>query len=382
MRVVQQRKRDNMKAICLNLGENDNPQIRNIEKPAISADQVLIKTLTTGICSTDRELLGSNFKAFPAHCDYLVLGHEATGFVAQKGHNVRDFELGDLVVATVRRRCSDTACPHCSRGRSDLCATGKFDERGISKLHGFMSEYFVEHPENIVNLSDAKSIGRLAALVEPLSIGVKGISQCFGLQQHRFETGEKGIFTRAVVLGAGAIGLLTATYLARKGIDFICLDIESPNGKKAALARKLGGQYFQISDDASDIEKVLARQGDSFAFDLLVDATANPQMLISILPQLSFNGMVLLLGLPSEAYAENREIGRAIWHSVFKNITMVGSVNSSRKHFVEAIECLKYFEAEKPGVMNSFITHSFDVDSYKEAFKAAPEDRIKVFIDW
>src|SRR5258708_33111329 len=64
---------------------------------------VLVEVLRVGACGTDREINSGEYGVAPQGFDYLVLGHENFGRVAEVGENVRELKVGDFVVATVRR---------------------------------------------------------------------------------------------------------------------------------------------------------------------------------------------------------------------------------------------------------------------------------------
>jgi threonine dehydrogenase-like Zn-dependent dehydrogenase len=50
-------------------------------------------------------------------------------------------------------------------------------ERGVSRRHGYMTEFYVDDPEYIVTVPDG--LRDIAALAEPLSVSEKGIIQAF-----------------------------------------------------------------------------------------------------------------------------------------------------------------------------------------------------------
>lgn len=71
--------------------------IRQVPIPKCGDDDVLLKVSCCGVCGTDGHIHEGEFIAkFP-----LIPGHEAIGRVVEVGKNVKDFQLGDRVVADV-----------------------------------------------------------------------------------------------------------------------------------------------------------------------------------------------------------------------------------------------------------------------------------------
>lgn len=71
--------------------------IRQVPIPKCGDDDVLLKVSCCGVCGTDGHIHEGEFIAkFP-----LIPGHEAIGNVIEVGKNVKDFQLGDRIVADV-----------------------------------------------------------------------------------------------------------------------------------------------------------------------------------------------------------------------------------------------------------------------------------------
>ncbi|HXX94202.1 MAG TPA: alcohol dehydrogenase catalytic domain-containing protein, partial [Planctomycetota bacterium] len=114
-------------------------------EPALTApDEVKLRMLDIGVCGTDREICAFQYGTPPPGSDYIVLGHESLGEVVEVGKAVSRVKPGDLVVPTVRRPCSHATCASCRHDRQDFCFTGDYTERGITKLHGYMTEFVVD----------------------------------------------------------------------------------------------------------------------------------------------------------------------------------------------------------------------------------------------
>src|SRR6266498_2877008 len=191
-----------MQALVTRPGEAHSAHVEEI--PAVDAGEgeLLLRTLEVGVCGTDREISEGLFGVPPENEQSLVLGHEALAVVERDGYG---FARGDLVTATVRRSCGH--CAACHEGSPDSCLTGDYSERGITRLDGFAREVLGEDPNELIPIPG--SLGRLGVLAEPSSICVRAI-------RHARTIGGRQPWElqRALVIGAGAIGML-ATYLLR-----------------------------------------------------------------------------------------------------------------------------------------------------------------------
>src|SRR5262245_44110894 len=199
--------------------------LRIIDLPAPEATRehdVTVRVREVGICGTDREICGFHYGTPPSGLARLVLGHEALGEVVAIGPAVRTLKPGDLVAFTVRRPCEDQSCVACRAGRQDFCITGAFRERGIKEADGFMTELVVEDERFLVRVP--RALAEVGVLVEPLTIAAKASVELEAILR-RYPWEPTGL--RALVLGAGPIGLLGAMMLvARNDVETFVYSLE------------------------------------------------------------------------------------------------------------------------------------------------------------
>ncbi|HZG53295.1 MAG TPA: alcohol dehydrogenase catalytic domain-containing protein, partial [Pyrinomonadaceae bacterium] len=208
------------------------------EEPRLSSPtEVKLRVLEVGICGTDKEICAFEYGTPPPRSPYLVLGHESLSEVVETGDGVTRLKPGDLVVASVRRPCPHETCVACRMGRQDFCVTGDFTERGIKERHGYLTEFVVDD-ERYMNALPAH-LREIGVLVEPLTIAEKALIEVWQVQKRLpwwFAPGEaqppngsgaaaasaggrEWLYHRAVVLGAGPVGLLGAMALVVAGFD-------------------------------------------------------------------------------------------------------------------------------------------------------------------
>ncbi len=365
-----------MKAIAIEPGTTSSSLI-NQQEPQISGPHdVKVKMLEVGICGTDREeALGGRADA-PENSRHLIIGHEMFGKVVETGEKVTTVRAGDYAVFTVRRGCGE--CVPCNNNRSDMCYTGKYKERGIKELHGFETEYVVDHEQFIVKVPvSIKSVG---VLTEPMSVAQKAIDEALLIQSARlpevkYDEWMKG--RRALVAGVGAIGLLAAFALRLRGAEVVGLDIVDGNSKRPRILKEIGGTYLDSRRiKTTDIDD---KYGE---FDFIFEATGVAALSFDLIDVLGRNGIYVMTGIPGgerPVCFSGAEIMKQI---VLKNQVVLGSVNASTRHFAMAIDDLEKARNKYGKLINEVITRKVPNTAFMDALHHQSDDDIKTVIEW
>ena len=330
-----------MKALVVEPGVAHSTRVEDVDEP--EGDGVLLRVLEVGVCGTDREISEGLFGVAPDDGKQLVIGHESLAEVVRDGGG---FSKGDLVCATVRRSCGH--CIACGEGAPDSCLTGDYSERGITRLDGFACELVLEDPDHLVPIP--RSLGRLAVLAEPTSICTRGV-------RHALTIGARQPWEpkRALVTGAGAVGLLSTMLLRLEGIDVWVASLEP----SSPIVDALGAHY--VSTETTD----LAELGP---FDIVVEAAGNAQLMLDALGLLGRSGVACLLGIDGRegrAHIENKVIGV---DAVLENRVLFGSVNAHRDDWVTGVEALDRARQQFPGALEELIGLRVPIDRFEEAF--------------
>jgi glucose 1-dehydrogenase len=332
--------------------------------PEISgAYDIKIRSLEVGVCGTDKEICTFVYGAPPTGYDYLVLGHESLGEVVEVGAGVSVFRPGDLVVPSVRRPCSHPECRPCRKDLQDFCSTGDFTERGIKMTHGYMTEYYVEEEKYLTWVPP--ELRDVAVLVEPLTVAEKALAQVWKIQQRlpwASENKEKpGSGLRAVVLGAGPVGILGAMALLANGFEvFVYSRSPAPN-PKAELVESLGAKY--ISSEKTTVDELATQVGN---IDLIYEALGVAKISFDVMKALATNGIFVFTGIPAPKAAIGIEADILMRNVVLKNQVIVGTVNADRDAFQAAIRDLGTFLYRWPEGLKSLITGRYKIESYRE----------------
>ena len=365
-----------MKAIAIEPGK-DATQLLDVEEPVLKDScDVKVKVLQVGICGTDREeAIGGRADA-PPGADVLIIGHEMFGLVVETGEEVSTVRPGDYAVFTVRRGCGE--CMPCLHNRSDMCRTGHYRERGIKALHGYETEYVVDHEKYLVKVP--VSVQSVGVLTEPMSVAQKAIDEALAIQVARIPQVKAEEWLdgkRALVAGIGAIGLLAAFALKLRGAEVVGMDIVDDNSGRPKILKKLGGTYINGKKIAAD---KLAEEMPPF--DFIFEATGVPTLSFQLIDALGVNGVYVMTGIPGGDRPVCFAGAEIMKQMVLKNQVILGSVNASTHHFALAIKDLERAKNRWGDLIDQLITTRLPYTNFMDALHLRSDDDIKTVIEW
>ncbi|TFH22942.1 glucose dehydrogenase [Candidatus Bathyarchaeota archaeon] len=344
-----------MKAIVVEPHKQNSVRLAEVDKPIPLENEVLLEPLCVGIDGTDREINEGVYGEPPEGADFLVLGHEAVAHVGDFGDKVQGFSRGDLVVPTVRRPGN---CLSCRLGEISMCPQGDYSEHGILKLHGFASEYALSDANFLVKIpSELKDI---AILLEPLSVAEKAVSQVF-LAQQRMTWMPK----RAIVLGAGPLGLLVTMLLRLRGLEVYCAATRPKESLKAELVQRVGATYVNTNETPPRLVPG--------KFDLIIEATGNVGVAIESFYLLNSSGVLGFLGVYRDKEA-CQDFGKVLTNMVLGNRLMFGSVSSDKRHFEMGLKSMIEIQHNYGDVLGRMINERLPLTNFKKAFSPEKEE--------
>src|SRR5699024_9232796 len=148
----------------------------------------------------------------------FVLGHAPGGTVVDVGKNVTHREAGDRVALEPGKTCG--YFEFCKTGRCNHCPEVVF--LATSPLDGVFQEYVAHEADLCFKLPNNVSTLE-GALIEPLAVGFHAAIQ-----------GDAHLGQKAVVMGAGCIGLVSMMALKARGVSEVyVVDIMEKRLKKA-----------------------------------------------------------------------------------------------------------------------------------------------------
>lgn len=343
-----------MRAMVVEPGRADSASVGTFDGP-VGEGTVLVDGLAVGICGTDGEIADAEYGSAPEGEDRLVLGHESLGRVAQAPDG-SGLVAGDLVVGIVRRP-DPVPCRPCGLGAWDMCRNGRYTERGIKDLHGFGAEQWLVEPEFAVKVDPA--LGEAAVLVEPASVVAKAWDHI-----DRIGARSPVVARRALITGAGPIGLLAALLGVQRGLEVHVLD-HHDDGPKPDLVADLGATYHV--GPVADIPEP----------DVIVECTAVTSVILECLEHNRPAGIVCLTGVSSGGRTSPVDLGALNRQLVLDNDVVFGTVNANRAHYEAGAAALVDADADWLG---RIITRRVPLSSWPDALTRGPED-VKVVVD-
>jgi threonine dehydrogenase-like Zn-dependent dehydrogenase len=346
-----------MKAITVEPKKPGTACLEDIPEPDGRGGSVLVEAVAVGVCGTDVEIVEGQYGWAPPGKTRLVLGHESLGRVIDPGPS-SGFRKGDLVVGIVRRP-DPVPCPNCAVGEWDMCRNGRYTERGIKEIDGFMSERWRIEPEYAMKVDP--SLGLLGVLIEPTSVVAKAWEQIAVVGHRAFWTPRT-----VLVTGAGPIGLLAALIGKQHGGEIHVLDrVES--GAKPELVRALGATYHTGTV-----------AGVGFEPDIIVECTGVGQVIVDSMMAMGAGGILCLTGVGSGGPTSGLKTADVAAEMVLRNNVIVGSVNANKRHWYKAGESLA--RADRSWLAR-LVTRSERPEDFMRALQRKPED-IKVVIQF
>ena len=348
--------------------------LENVAEPAsrLEPGEVRVRILDVGVCGTDREICCFDYGQPPAGSEHLVIGHESLGEVIEAAPGVTRVKVGDLVVPTVRRPCPHDDCTACESSRQDFCYTGDFVERGIKQAHGYMTELIVDD-ERYMNVVP-RSLRDVGVLVEPLTIAEKALEQIWQVQQRLpwacpiVPGKSSGNCHRAVVLGAGPVGLLGAMALAAADFDTFVYSREPVGSAKSRLVESFGAHYLSAADTAvKDLGRAVGN------IDVVYEAAGASSIAFDAMGVLGTNGIFVFTGVPGRKGPIPVDTDALMRNLVLKNQVVFGTVNAGKSCFESAVRDLAVFNERWPEAVHALITSRQRVEDYRGLLLDKPE---------
>lgn len=350
-----------MKAVAVKPKQKNSVHLIEMDKPELSVIKdgrgVLVEVLRVGACGTDREISNGEYGVAPENFDFLVLGHENFGRVVEVGEKVKELAAGDYVVATVRRPGKSF---YDQIGEQDFTTDTEYFERGISRLHGFMTEFYAESADFLIKVPPA--ISEIAVLLEPLSIIEKGLKQAADIQERLKIWRPK----TAAVLGIGSVGLLTVMALRLRGYEVHGFGRDPREGYlNAELCEAIGATY-----DSTAETSVAGTTGKYGEYDLIFECTGYSPIVFDAMQSLNENGVLILSSVTGGNKVVEVPSDKINRQFVLGNRAMFGTVNASREHFEMGVKDLALCEAMYAGWLSKMLTHKVEgLENYEKVFE-------------
>ena len=220
--------------------------LEDIDRPTPGPGQVLARVRACGICGSDLhfarfgdEMIAATRGADPAGWSAMdlargvVMGHEFVAEVVEAGPGAEVWTPGTRVTSV-----PVVPDPTSPRGVKSIGYS--------SEIPGAYGEYVVMAASLLLRVPDNVP-DRVAATTEPCAVGLHAVREA------RMQRGE-----RALVLGAGPIGLMTLLWLKESGVEHVAVSEYAASRRELAAAL---GADLVIDPKQGDVDAQLEQAG-------------------------------------------------------------------------------------------------------------------------
>ncbi len=288
--------------------------LKEIPEPRCGEDEVKIEVKACGVCGTDLHIIHDLYP-WP---ETVVLGHEYSGVVVEKGRSVSQFQVGDRVTS---------------------CGSGGFAR--------FLVANAVRN-EFLFKLPDCISFDE-GALFEPLSASVHGVLDKSGIKA----------MDVVLVTGPGTIGI-NAMQMAKIMGAIVIAAGTSVDGKRLKLARQLGADYT-VDAQAENVEGLIAQVTGGRGADAVLECSGAQAALDTGIKVIKNGGRFTQLGLFSKPVRLDLD------SMVYRGIQMATSIGYVRDSWTRSIGMVANGKID----VKSLVSHRFPLSEWESAFTCA-----------
>ena len=310
--------------------------IEEVPTPMPGPDELLIQVKASAIC-------GSDIKAYEGKHPLirlpLILGHEFSGVIVDKGTAVEGFRVGDRVVVEPSSVCGE--CFFCERMEYSLCENLK--QLG-HQLPGSFAEYTLSKAKFTYQLPNTIAFEK-AALIQPLAISIHAADRA-GIRNGM----------NVVILGMGPIGLLLLQVVRKRGARVLVSDLVDFKLEKAT---SLGADWICHGSDPRIEEKVRDWTQERGA-DIVIEAAGSSAAIRQSFSFARRGGTILLLGITGH---EKEEV--PLERVTLEELNVLGTVRYGMGDFLRAIEMIHQQMVD----LDSIITRRFGMTDLPDVFR-------------
>ena len=320
-----------------------------VEDPRPRPGEALLRVRYAGICGSDVQTFRGTqpFASYPR-----VPGHEFSAEILEINGSSEDLAVGDVVTGVPYFQ--DGTCYSCRRGLINACERN--ETMGVHRDGAFQE--LITMP--LERLHRARGVDpRDLAIVEPFSIGYHAVLRADVAE------GE-----RVLVLGAGAIGLLTMIAARTRGAEVWIADVVA---SRLEVATTLGAAgTVDLAQETVDSVVQAATGGDGF--DVVLEATGLPVSFLNAIEAAAFGARLVLIGNGTREVTLNQSA------LIKKELDVLGSRNS-RGVFETLIDLLERGVVDVSPLRTKIVPLTEAKQALEDAAAGATDD-IKVLIEF
>jgi L-iditol 2-dehydrogenase len=330
-----------MKAVVLYDRKDGCVELRDVPRPQIKEDEVLVQVSFVGICGSDIHIYHNEvtYQVLPP----LILGHEFSGVVVEKGKRVTTVDIGDQVTAETHAYICGS-CQYCHSGQYNLCPSRRGYGFGVD---GAFAEY-VTVPERILHHIPEGVTMEEAAVTEPACVAYNAL-----VEKTTIRPGDL-----VVILGPGPIGLLCLEMAQLAGAGRTVVSGVSRDAARLELASDLGADHIVDAETADPVALVRELSNGAGA-DIVVDAAGPSHTLRQSLDMVRRNGQITKIGWGPDP------VNFSLDPIIEKCITLQGSFSHTWPTWERCLQLIALGRLR----IRPLISHQLPLTQWREAFQ-------------
>jgi threonine 3-dehydrogenase len=308
--------------------------------PEFEPDEVLIEVRAASICGTDLHIYEWNPWAADHVVPPITVGHELTGVVVDRGANVTEAEIGQLVSVESHVICN--SCAWCRTGQGHLCPNTQI--LGVHR-DGAYAEYVAVPAQN--------------AWPDPpgMPLSIASLQENFGNAVHT-ATIPNIAGRKVLVTGSGPVGVMTMA--VAKALGARAVYATDVSDYRLDLAATMGADVT-LNPLRDDVAERIAEITDGEGVDVLLEMSGASSALEAGFAALKPGGEAALLGLTSDAFPFDLDD-----NIIFKGATVYGVVG--RRLWQTWLEMRGLIRSGSVDLA-PVVTHRFALDDFTAAFE-------------
>lgn len=335
---------------CVSISGKKKLVLKEKDIPVSKDGSVVIEVKSCGICGSD---IHNWDNGAPVG---LVMGHEFAGVVVDPGSRV-DLVKGDRVTGLPISPCGK--CEACKRGDIQYCPDTWNEAVGLAVTNsGGYAEYTSCRPDMVRKLPGNVSFDA-ASMVEPSAVALHAVNLS------NIKVGDD-----VLIIGGGIIGLMAAEFAKMAGAGYVALlETNKKRGRKAVNFGKVDEYYDAMKEDS--IPSLITKTNGGF--DVVIECCGNAPAVTEALMTVKPGGLVVLVGVATDAIAIPTVIG------VMREVKMLGAIAYTAMEFDT---CLKLI-AEKKLNVTKYIDDLVPLERVQESFErltSGKDSAIKIVI--
>lgn len=317
-------------------GTNKPLEIKDVAIPTVEPAEILVKVAACGVCHTDLHYLDHGVPTFKT--PPLILGHEASGTVAQCGDGVTNFKDGDRVLIPAVFACGK--CFYCRNGRENICQSMIMLGNNVD---GAYAEYVKVSSKDVFHLPNEIPLIEGAIIADAISTPYHAVKN-----RARVQPGDT-----VVVFGCGGVGINVVQIASACGGIVIAVD-RLP--QKLEWAKKFGAYYTVLAGEV-DARKEIRRLTNGGA-DIAIEAIGNPDVMRLAFETLRPGGRLCVIGY------SDQDVSFSAAKIMYREMEIVGSLGCRPVDYPKIIELVRIGKIQ----VTPLVTHRYQLEKIGEAF--------------